>query len=138
MQQPLACSHLHKTSISFTHRIIEYLNSIAPRYVLAVSSRKTAVKLVTRLLSFREPPSCEIPHSLWNSHPKIPPAVPLLSSLRIKQRSSPMGALGKWFKNIFLQEGGGGNLTEIQLFQRKTHEKKHAWFTYYNTIITIL
>lgn len=45
---------MHKTSISFTHRIIEYLNSIAGRYALAVPSRKTAVKLVTGPLSLPE------------------------------------------------------------------------------------
>lgn len=50
---------MHKASISFTHRIIEYLNSIADRYALAVSSRKTAVKLVTGPLSLPErPPPC--------------------------------------------------------------------------------
>lgn len=48
---------MHKTSISFTHRIIEYLNSIARRYALAVPSRKTAVKLVTGPLSLPSPAS---------------------------------------------------------------------------------
>lgn len=48
---------MHKTSISFTHRIIEYLNSIGRRYALAVPSRKTAVKLVTGPLSIPRKPT---------------------------------------------------------------------------------
>lgn len=73
---------MHKTSISFTHRIIEYLNSIAGRYALAVPSRKTAVKLVTGPLSLPE-----------KNHPHAAPARLLRRFLR---REPPLTAMNPW------------------------------------------
>lgn len=87
MQQPLACRHLHRTSISFTHRIIEYLNSIAPRYALAVSSRKTAVKLVTGPLSSTAPA-------------RISPFFPFYSVIKSLHFAPPI--VGKLFWDYYL------------------------------------